>query len=123
MSHDPGANADATVTSRFGRSVAQIDASRLDALDELCGALGRAHQHEVRRALPIPEMEPVARRVEQGLRFSHLTTVIASRIGSSRAAAPTRQPIRRPARPNAFENVRPTITFGNDGNSGMNVSP
>ena len=31
--------------------------------------------------------------------------------------------MRRPARPNAFENVRPTMTLGNAGSSGMNVLP
>ena len=31
--------------------------------------------------------------------------------------------MRSPARPNAFENVRPTMTLGNDGSSGMNVTP
>ena len=36
-----------------------------------------------------------------------------ARIGSSASGAPTRQPMRRPARPYAFENVRPTITLGN----------
>src|SRR6266511_3797211 len=44
-------------------------------------------------------------------------------MGSTVSGAPTRQPMRRPARQKAFENVRPTMTFGNDERSGMNVTP
>src|ERR1043166_6291508 len=52
-----------------------------------------------------------------------LYTGTAYRIGSSTSGAPITAPMRIAARPNAFENVRPTITLGNAGSSGIKDRP
>ena len=95
------------------------------------------HEDEVRVALPVLRLEALAGGVEQRLRFRHLLQVLvarrrdrrarparrppprcsrcrpASRAGSDRAGR-ARRPGSRcavPASPNAFENVRPTMTL------------
>ena len=105
--------------------------------DPRCAIAG-ADEHEIRAAPPVLQAEPIARRVQQRLRFAHLPQVfaqvrgsssaactaataamltlytgIACRIGSSRSGAPTRRADAR-GRPGryAFENVRPTMMFG-----------
>ena len=118
-------------------------------LHERVQPIAGADEHEVRVALPVFQPEALAGGVQQRLRFARLPQVVLHvgedrrappgpppprrcsrcRPGSPRASglstsgAPTRQPMRRPARPKAFENVRPTITLGNAGSSGMNVAP
>ena len=103
----------------------------------------RTHEHEVRGALPVREAEAIARRVEQRLRLRDLPQVAvqvieiaerrlhrddggdvdavdrnreADRLERRRRA--DQAPMRMPARPNAFENVRPTMTFGKRGELG-----
>src|SRR5256885_1106854 len=59
-------------------------------------------------------------------RAAHSTssiTATARLVCSTTPVAIRRQPARKPARPNAFENVRPTITCGNASRCGMKLSP